>query len=85
MRVAVLPSGDVVWPTDVKSIRVLRHPSLSDQEESHFSVVVQLKGEDSIVVGEHLSLPAARQLGQECGNAINEALQVSIPPQSPPV
>ena len=74
MKLALLPTGEAVRPTDVRRILIETALPLLEQELERYRVVVELVDEAPWIIRDGLSLDEATSLSRRCCQAINESL-----------
>ena len=76
MKLALLPTGEAVRPTDVRRILIETALPLLEQELERYRVVIELVDEAPWIIRDGLSLDEATSLSRRCCQAINESLTV---------
>ena len=72
---AVLPNGEAVRASLVRSVSIREQPGLIGQEDSEFSVVVELDDGIRCIVAANLSAADATDLARRTGRIVNDALR----------
>jgi hypothetical protein len=76
MKLALLPTGEAVRPSDVRRIRIETALPLLEQELERYRVVIELVDEAPWIIRDGLSLDEATSLSRRCCQAINESSTV---------